>query len=178
MYFKKIKIIFSVPIHRVDVLSQRLLLQQVLPNGLKNKSLYLLGFEKGKMAVSDKKFLRIFKLCLLHRGRSFVRQFWHGRTIRSLSLWDPSTNRIFRSRFVGVLLKNNFYFFSFRRPIPNWSLQPWLSRVARVILMNPSTYKGFGKAVFQGFKIISQFLSPAHRIEPLSHWLLIIARFT
>ena len=51
------------------------LLQQVLPNGLKNKSLYLLGFEKGKMAVSDKKFLRIFKLCLLHRGRSFVRQF-------------------------------------------------------------------------------------------------------
>ena len=48
--------VLSVPIHRVDVLGQRLLLQQVLPNGLKNKSLYLLGFEKGILLVSDKIF--------------------------------------------------------------------------------------------------------------------------
>ena len=46
-FWKKIKNIFSVPIHRVDVLCQRLLLQQVLPNGLKHKSLYSIGFEKG-----------------------------------------------------------------------------------------------------------------------------------
>ena len=58
---KKIKKIFSVPIHRIDVLSQRLLLQQVLPNGLKNKSLYLLGFEKGIFLVSDKKIFESFQ---------------------------------------------------------------------------------------------------------------------
>ena len=52
---------FLVPIHRVDVLSQHLLLQQVLPNGLKNKSLYLLGFEKGIFLVSDKKIFEDFQ---------------------------------------------------------------------------------------------------------------------
>ena len=53
--------VLSVPIHRVDVLGQRLLLQQVLPNGLKNKSLYLLGFEKGILLVSDKIFFESFQ---------------------------------------------------------------------------------------------------------------------
>ena len=52
---------FSVPIHRVDVLSQGLLLQHAPPNGLKNKSLYLLGFEKGIFLVSDKKIFEDFQ---------------------------------------------------------------------------------------------------------------------
>ena len=59
--FEKNKIIFSVPIHRVDVLSQGLLLQHAPPNGLKNKSLYLLGFEKGIFLVSDKKIFEDFQ---------------------------------------------------------------------------------------------------------------------
>lgn len=142
----------------------------------------LYRFGKGQIIEKNRKFFRKFQISHLLIGSD--QENMESTLRRRMPTPDsskspyPSTNRIFRSRFVGVLLKNNFYFFSFRRPIPNWSLQPWLSRVARVILMNPSTYKGFGKAVFQGFKIISQFLSPAHRIEPLSHWLLIIARFT
>ena len=60
MCFKKTKK-FLVPIHRVDVLGQRLLLQQVLPNGLKNKSLYSIGFEKVIFLVSDKKIFEDFQ---------------------------------------------------------------------------------------------------------------------
>ena len=63
---------FSVPIHWVDVLGQRLLLQQAPSNGHRYKVLYSIGFEKGIFLVSDKIFLRVFKLCLLHRRRSFV----------------------------------------------------------------------------------------------------------
>ena len=61
VYFKKINIIYLVPRHRVDVLSQGLLLQHAPPNGLKNKSLYLLGFEKGIFLVSDKKIFEDFQ---------------------------------------------------------------------------------------------------------------------
>ena len=48
--------VLSVPIHRVDVLGQRLLLQHALPNSHRYKFLYSIGFEKGILLVSDKIF--------------------------------------------------------------------------------------------------------------------------
>ena len=135
--WKKIKKIFSVPIHRVDVLSQRLHYEAVW--FLWTPLLY--RFWRRQIIEKNRKYFKIFKLhtwLLVQTGKTRKALRRRMSTPDSSQSPYPSTNRIFRSRFVGVLLKNNFYFFSFCRPIPNWSLQPWLSRVVRVILMNPS----------------------------------------
>lgn len=62
--FEKNKIIFSVLIHRVDVLSQGLLLQHAPPNGLKNKSLYSIGFEMAIFQDFPKNIFYFFRLRL------------------------------------------------------------------------------------------------------------------
>ena len=134
---KIIKNYFLVPVHGIDVLGQRLHYEAVW--FLWTPLLY--RFWRRQIIEKNRKYFKIFKLhtwLLVQTGKTRKALRRRMSTPDSSQSPYPSTNRIFRSRFVGVLLKNNFYFFSFCRPIPNWSLQPWLSRVVRVILMNPS----------------------------------------
>ena len=76
----------------------------------------------------------------------------------------PSTNRIFWSRFVGVLLKNNFYFFL----LPQCPNSYWFATSAVVNICypfdfdEPLYYIGFGKTIFL-VSTIKNF--PTHEIS-------------
>lgn len=86
--------------------------------------LYYIGFGESKLLRKIESFFEKFQISHLLIGSD--QENMESTLRRRMSTPDssqspyPSTNRIFRSRFVGVLLKNNFYFSPAAASYPYW----------------------------------------------------------